>query len=197
MRLRWLITLLSLLVPGIVFAANIPGASEVVLIYENAAIEQQSRYDFIFTINNDPTIYPCVANRCSMQPFRDLGNVTMTVYKMPEGFPRVANIVDQKVLNEYITLAEKRYVLENIATNLSTVEDGRQYQEAYVYADGTVKLQTANYDKPEFNQDESAADENSTGKLIWKIVIGLVGAAVVVALVMVIMRIMKARQLRV
>lgn len=197
--MKWIAVVISLLTlaPLSTNAVSIPESSEVVLNYENANPEQQTRYNYIFTVNDDSHIYTCAANRCSMQPLRDRGTVTMTIYKLPDGFPRPSNVVDQKVLGEFKELAEKTYVLNSIPTNLSTTENGRPYLEVGLYADGTSSITNANYDKPEFNQDDAAEDDNNGVGLIWKIIIGVGGAVAVGILVYVLLRIVKNRQLRV
>ncbi len=197
--MKWKIALISLSIfmPTAILASSIPESSEVVLIYENANNEQQTRYNYVYTVNDDPIIYTCAANRCSMQQLRDRGSVTMTVHKLPDGFSRPSNIVDQKVLQEYIDLAEKTYVLNNISTNLSASADGRPYLEVNLYADGTSTISSANYDKPEFNQDENLTDDEA-GLAMWmKILLGT-GAAIAVGILgFFLVRLLQARRLRV
>lgn len=197
MKWKLAIISLSIFIPITTWASSIPESSEVVLVYENANEEQQTRYNYIYTVNDDSTIYACEANRCSMQELRDRGSVTMTVYKLPDGFSRPSNIVDQKLLQEYVTLAEKSYVLNNISTNLSATDSGRPYVEVNLYADGTSTIASANYDKPEFNQDKNRQTGN-TGLSMWlKIIIGIIAVIVVGVLVFFLFRILKARRLRV
>lgn len=197
MKWKLAIISLSIFIPITTWAGSIPESSEVVLVYENANQELQTRYNYIYTVNDDQTIYACEANRCSMQQLRDRGSVTMTVYKLPDGFSRPSNIVDQKVLQEYVSLAEKSYVLNNISTNLSATDNGRPYLEVNLYADGTSTMASANYDKPEFNQDKNGPI-GSTGLALWlKIVIGVTAVIVVGALVFFLLRLLKARRLRV
>lgn len=197
MKWKLAIISLSIFIPMTTWASSIPESSEVVLVYDNANAEQQTRYNYIYTVNDDSTIYACEANRCSMQELRDRGSVTMTVYKLPDGFSRPSNIVDQKLLQEYVTLAEKSYVLNNISTNLSATDSGRPYLEVNLYADGTSTIASANYDKPEFNQDTSG-QTGSAGLAMWlKIVIGVIAIMVLVGLAFFVLRLLKARRLRV
>lgn len=193
--MKWLLVLfLSLLtLPALSNAASIPESSEVLLIYNNANEEQQTRYNFIYTVDDDSTVYTCATNRCSTAAFRDRGTINMTVYKLPDGFPRVANIVDQKLLKEYVELAEQSYWIENVITNQSTAEDGRQYLKVFLSPDGSVVLESANYDKPEMNR-LNLADNDNTGSIWYLIIIGIAGAVVVIVLVVLLMKLLKKRK---
>lgn len=161
-------------------AASIPQASDVILVYDNANTEQQGKYNFLFTVQNDPIIYPCEGNRCSMVNFRALGEATITVYKLPEGFPRVAGLQDQAKLQEYINQADQHYRLTGIATNWDTTSDGRPYQLVYLSPDGSYRIEAETYSKPSTNSNVTTATDRTTlPKWLW----GLIGIGTVVIVI--------------
>ncbi len=182
MRYTWFIILSLLIAPSIVQAASVAEASEVVLWYENESENTQLRYNYIFTLDGDDTVYTCTANRCSMNDFSNLGTISMNLYKMPQGFPRVANVVDQEILQEYVTLAEQNFRIDNIATDWTSVDNDRPYQQVQLYADGSVEVSRAVYEKADLNGTEAVGtDEGSVFGLILKILLGVCIAAIVVA----------------
>lgn len=134
----WFFVVPFLLLASSAHAATVPAPSEVVMIYDHAVLEEQSNYNFLFTIDGDNTIYPCSANRCSLAPFIAQPTVTMTVYKLPDGFQRVSQLTGQSTLQEYLVLADHRYTLENIPTQPTTTEGVRTYQLAYLQPDNTA-----------------------------------------------------------
>lgn len=156
MKRIWLsIGLVGVIFSPAVFAATIPESTDVVMVYDDADAEQQGRYDFMYTVEGDTTIYPCEANYCSVAQFKNSGTVTMTVYKLPEGFPRVSTIKDLAKLQEYKQLAEHTYVIEDVQTDLLPDQDGRPYQTVYLSSDGSVKAESNVYNKPEINPNSS------------------------------------------
>lgn len=178
--MTWLITLLLLIgLPSSVQAETIPQASDVVLIYNNASEEQQAKYNFIYTVNDDNTIYTCEANRCSILPVRDRGTVIMTVYKLPEGFPRVNTEVDQNKLAQYKQQAEQTYVLNSIVTNLSTSGETRPYQLVHLTPDGQATIDNATYTKPDINVPKDNATPSTNKGLWWKVLLGIISVGLV------------------
>ena len=183
-----LIFLPLLFLPTIVSAATIPEASDVVLIYNNASEENQDKFNFVFRVNGDAFVYACEANRCSTQQFSDKQSVTLTIYKLPDGFPRPDTIVDQTKLVEYAEKADQIYTLESVPTNLSSESEGRPYQIVYLNPDGSFESTSATYDKPliKIKRDEDEVINkfpwfpaliglliivavSATGVLIWRI----------------------------
>ncbi|MDP3970282.1 MAG: hypothetical protein Q8P90_01140 [bacterium] len=146
--------ILAFILPIGLFAVTIPEASDVVLIYDNANDEQQGKYNYLYQVQNESEIFPCEASKCSTDAFRDRGTITMVVYKLPEGFPRVQGIADQDNLQDYVDSAEQQYVLENIVTDWSSGVDGRPYQLVHLYPDGTAVIDAITYNKPEINGDK-------------------------------------------
>ena len=95
-KLRWLIIGVGLLLPFTGWSAAIPAAGDLVLQYENDAADKQLKYNYLFTVDGDATIYVCQANHCSMSQFKDKsGTVSVTLYKLPDGFPRPQTLPNQ------------------------------------------------------------------------------------------------------
>lgn len=162
-------------------AATIPESSDVVLIYDNADTEQQGRYNFMFTVDGDMTIYPCEANYCSVVQFQDRGQVTMTVYKLPEGFPRASTVQDPAKLEEYKQLAESTYTLEDIQTNWLPDKDGRPYQTVQLSPDGKVTIESNTYNKPDINTKMSTSKSGFwSARNIIAIVVGVLAIATII-----------------
>jgi hypothetical protein len=166
------------LVPAVSLAQTIPQASDIVVVYENADIEQQARYNFLFTVEGDAMVYPCEANRCSTEPFRDKSSINITLYKLPDGFPRPQGIPDQAKLREFIQLSEQQYTLSNIQPNLQTSGSERPYYEAQLSSNGKVKVNLQSYTKPV--EEDATLSTKRTALWVW--IVGLaVGIAVLVA----------------
>lgn len=108
------------------------------MIYDHATLTQQSNYNFLFTIAGDSNIYPCSANRCSLASFTAQPTVTMTVYKLPDGFQRLSNLADQTTLQTDLKLADHQYTLQNIPTQPTNAAGNRTYELAYLQPDGTA-----------------------------------------------------------
>lgn len=153
------------LLPHFVLAAALPQPADVVLLYENEPAEAQSKYNYLFTVAGDTTIYPCAANRCSLEPFRDQAAVDLTIYKLPEGYPRVANVVDQATLAEYVAAAEHTYTIGEVFTNpTNTDPSGRTFQEVQLSADGSASLRAVTQKK---NYDPTTAANSKSGWRRW------------------------------
>lgn len=159
--MRWILLLLApiMFMPLVTVADTIPEASDVVLIYDNAAVEDQNQYSFVFRANDDATVYPCSANICSTQQFRSWGTMSMHLYLLPEGFPRPDAVVDQEKLVEYANRADQEYFLEDIPTKWDPEDEGREYLLVNLNSDGTASSKSATYDKPllKANKEESDA----------------------------------------
>ena len=176
--MRWVASLYVVLawcsVPLLSQAAAVAQSSEVVLVYENASEEEQGRYSFVYTVNDDPTIYACEANRCDTAHLSDMEMVTMTVHKLPEGFPRPQDIADQSRLEEFANSAEQTYRLENIATNLKDNGSGKPFFNVQLFADGSSVVDQATYDKVDPNTPVVDNEVNAnTSSWVWAIVGGL------------------------
>lgn len=129
-------------------AATIPTASDVVLVYNNnAALTQSGRYHFLYTVQDDPEIYACEINRCSTAKWAKQGSITMTIYKLPDGFVTGAGLVNPTLLQQYLEHAEQTYVVPNIVTDIST-KLGRQFQTVNLLPNGKFTLQQSTYIKP-------------------------------------------------
>ena len=168
------------LLPVAAGAAVLAQSSEVVLVYDGAGEEDQGRHSFLYTIAGDDTIYPCDANRCDMSEYSERGAVDLTVYKLPEGFPRPQGIADQARLQEFIDSADNTYQLGSIQTDLRDTGDGKQFYTVSVWPDGTHQLNETTYDKADPNtpvEEEGSENEATPG---W--IVGLIVALVVVVL---------------
>lgn len=171
--------------PGALHAEVIPESSDVVLLYDAGEnepdLEQQSKHNYMFTVDGDSTIYPCEANYCSLSDLKDRGEVTMTIYKLPEGFPRASNVVDPAKLAEYRDSAEQQYSIEEIRTDLLPDDEGRPYQTINLSSDGTFELDNAVYNKPELNnKSKSDADGFWQSRNVLAIIFGVVAAISIV-----------------
>lgn len=149
------------LFPLIAAASALPQTSDVVLIYENVSNEEQTKYNYLFTVEGDDTIYPCSANRCSVEPWRDRESLTLKIYQLPEGYPRVATIVDQTTLAEYKAAAEQNFTIKNILTNPSSDDSGRTFQQVTLHADGSAEVET-------ITQAKNAQAQEASGYGTWR-----------------------------
>lgn len=165
----------ALLFPFLVQAASLPQPSDLVLLHENVAEDQQSDYNYIFTVDSDDTIYTCQANRCSLASFRDQASVNIIVYELPEGYQRVANLVDQSVLQEYRANAAHQYRVEGLETALTATASTRSYHTLTIQADGSIERDAVSQER---NPVEVSATAGSSYAWIW----WLVGGGVVVGL---------------
>lgn len=157
-----------------VLAVAVAQPSDVVLAYESADIEGQSKENYLFTVEGDVTLYPCEANRCSLAEFTDQSYVNLTIYKLPEGYPRVATVVDQSTLQEYAAAAAITYTVPNVATTLSADgSDTRTYQTLQLKADGSYELDTVSQERNASLQ-ANVATESSWKGYIWYVILGLV-----------------------
>lgn len=170
-----MIWLFALLFPVVVQAATLPQPSDVVLLHDGVTEGKQSDYNYIFTVDGDDTIYTCQANRCSLASFRDQASVNIIVYELPEGYQRVANLVDQSVLQEYRTNAVQQYRVEGLETALAATASTRSYHTLTIMADGTVARDAVSQER---NPAEVSAAAGSSYAWIW----WLVGGGVVVGL---------------
>lgn len=177
----WLVLLWQLFLPTLGAAVALPQPSDVVLWYEDGDVEAQTKYDYLFTVAGDDTIYPCAANRCSLEPFLEQGTVDLTIYKLPEGYPRVANIVDQDTLVEYRNAAEQTYKIAGVSTMPTNTDEeadstGRTFQEIHLKADGSFESSTVTQER---NSQLITDEATTTGwpRWLWPVVglIGLVG----------------------
>lgn len=147
----------------IAYAATLPQPSDVVFLHDGVAEEQQADYNYIFTIDGDDTIYTCQANRCSLTDFRDQSTVSGSFYQLPEGYQRVATVVDQSTLQEYRDNAVQEFRLDNIETTLEASGGERSYHTVTIQADGSFARDTV-------SQERNAATADSAGAIpawIW------------------------------
>lgn len=164
----------SLALPVASQAAAIPTASDLVLHYDQDDAEAQSKHNYLFTVAGDDTIYACETDHCNMSQFKSRGNLTLTIYQLPDGFPRPQTVPNQSTLRNYVAQAQHEYTLSDIPTNLVNTDKGLPYQLVQLYADGSSELKTQYYTTPTDNVN--AAGFTIPGWLWW----GL-GIAVVVA----------------
>lgn len=161
--------------------STIPQAADIVVVYDNAEPEDQARHSFLFSAGSDATLYACDANKCNTEIASESGVTSVTIYKLPEGFPRPQGIADQKKLQEFADSAEQRYVLDSIDLGLKTESTDRPYYMMYAASDGSFTLEQVNYNKPLINHEqEEVVEEASRPWLIWLAVGGgivLVAAA--------------------
>lgn len=169
--LTWI---LFLLLPLTAQAANLPQPSDVVFLHDAVDEDKQDSFNYIYTVAGDDTIYTCQANRCSLLEFREQSTVDVTFYQLPEGYQRVASIVDQAVLQEYRDLATANYHFTALETELSASATTRSYHVVNVHEDGS-------YDNDTTSQERNADlnDDEASGLGIWLWVI--IGSAIVVA----------------
>lgn len=166
---------LSVYLPGLVRAENIPTESDVVVIYQTDT--ETVKHQYLFTIAGDATIYPCIENRCNLSQWQGSAVVTMTVYVLPEGFTTVSNVVNPAVLQSYQSAAERTYVLTDIATQPAT-NSGRSYQTVTLQADGSYSTAANSYVKPDvkdqraINSNKSLATPDNSKRYIGLIVAG-------------------------
>ncbi|MBI4407474.1 MAG: hypothetical protein HY565_03165 [Candidatus Kerfeldbacteria bacterium] len=161
--------------PLLAQAATLPQPSDVVLLHEGVAEDAQSDYNYIFTVDGDDTIYTCQANRCSLIPFRDQALVNIVVYELPDGYQRVANLVDQSVLQEYQANAAHQYRVEGLETALTATASTRSYHTLTIQADGSIEREAVSQER---NPAEIIPAAGSGWAWIW----WLVGGSVVVGL---------------
>lgn len=164
-----------LLFPLVVQAATLPQPSDVVFIHAGESDEQQIRYNYIFTVDGYEGIHTCQANRCSLLPFRDHGSINATFYQLPEGYQRVANIVDQAVLSDYITVATSSYRFDQLETDLAGTGDSRSYHTVTIAEDGSYQRDTTTQER---NPEEVLETTRSRG---WLWLMGGVVVAVLAA----------------
>ncbi len=161
-----------LLIPHLLLAVALPQPSDVVLYYETNNQADQNKYNYLYTVAGDAAIYPCAVNRCSMETVRSQPLVTITVYKLPEGYPRVANITDQKLLAEYLAAAERSYTIPDVPTQPVAAADavtGRTFQEIQLYADGSFERSVVTQEK---NAQNAAAASTSGWRRWWWVGVG-------------------------
>lgn len=151
-------TVFSVGLMKLVQAENIPTTADVVLVYKTEI--DTAKHNYLFTISEDTTIYPCANNRCNLGKWKNVETVIMTVYVLPEGFTSVSSIVNPEMLQSYLEKAEQTYVLKDITTN-PTVSTGRAYQTVTLQADGSYATETNNYVKPDVKDQRAAANKNS------------------------------------
>lgn len=164
----------ALLFAQSVLAAAVAQPSDVVLIYESADIEAQGKENYLFKLEGDEKLYPCEANRCSLAEFTDQSQVNLTIYKLPEGYPRVATVVDQSTLLEYASVAVITYTVPNVATTLSADgSDMRTYQTLQLKADGSYELDIVSQERNALLQEDVVTEQSWKG-FIWYIIVGLV-----------------------
>lgn len=156
-----------------VLAVTLPQPSDVVFLHDGVAEEQQGDYNYIFTIDGDDTIYTCQANRCSLVDFRDQSIVNGTFYQLPEGYQRVATVIDQSTLTEYRANAQQEFRLAGLETNLTATGSSRTYHTVTIAADGRFERDTVSQER-NATADDSAG---GTGSWIW----WLIGGGVVLA----------------
>lgn len=168
-----MVWLLLWLFPSVTQAATLPQPSDVVFIHDGVNEDQQSDYNYIFTIDGDDTIYTCQANRCSLGDFRDQSTITATFYELPEGYQRVATIVDQTILEEYRTNAAEEFRLEGLETTLTATNSSRSYYTVTIFAEGSFELDTTSQERNVVVEDDTIASI----RWIW----WLIGGGVVIA----------------
>lgn len=154
-------------------AASLPQPSDVVFIHEGVNEEQQGDFNYIFTLDGDGTIYTCQANRCSLADWRDQPTINATFYQLPEGYQRVATVVDQSTLAEYRTNAVQQFRLEGLATTLSATDSSRSYHTVTIKSDGSFERDTVSQERNPVIDDSTA---NQLGLVWW-----LIGGGVVLA----------------
>ncbi len=175
----WLILLLS----HTALAGAVPQTTDIVLIYEGANIEDQGKDNYVYTVADDDTIYTCEANRCSLAQFASQAQITMTIYKLPEGYPRVAGVIDQVTLQKYKQAASQTYTVPNVST--APAGDGsnnRTFQELQLQADGSFSVDTVSQERNSQLLEDRVTDK-SWPAYIWYIlggvvVLGLAGGGV-------------------
>lgn len=156
-----------------VLAATLPQPSDVVFIHDGVVEEQQGDFNYIFTLDGDDTIYTCQANRCSLADWRDQPTINATFYQLPEGYQRVATVVDQSTLAEYRTNAIQEFRLEGLETTLSTIGSSRSYHTVTIAADGSFFRDTVSQER---NAEVDKANSTNLTWLWW-----LIGGGVVLA----------------
>ena len=166
--------LFILLFPFVAHAANIPQPSDVVFVHEAVSEDKQDSYNYIFTLANDDTIYTCQANRCSLLDFRNQPKVDVTFYQLPEGYQRVAGMVDQAVLQEYRSAAVAQYHFSDLETELSSAITARSYHVVTIHEDGTYDRDTASKER---NLGPDLQTQTQSMTWIW----WFVGGAIVMA----------------
>lgn len=142
----------------------LPQPSDVLLLHADQAEETQTAYNYIFTVDGDDTIYTCQANRCSLADFRAQPSVSLTVYQLPEGYQRVATVIDQATLAEYRSVAVASYRLEQLDTDLTADAASRSYHTITIQTDGSVILDTTNQVR---NADPASTSNTGNAWLWW------------------------------
>lgn len=157
-----------------VLAAAVAQPSDIVLIYESTDSAAQGKENYLFTVAGDNTIYPCDANRCSLAEFTDQATINLTIYKLPEGYPRVATVVDQVTLQEYVASAVTTYTVPNVSTTPpGDGSTGRTFQELQLKADGSFELDVVSQERNTLLQ-EDVVETKPRSKYIWALVIGVI-----------------------
>jgi len=157
-----------------VLAAAVAQPSDIVLIYESTDSAAQGKENYLFMVEGNTTIYPCDANRCSLAEFTEQATVNLIIYKLPEGYPRVATVVDQATLQEYVTAAATTYIVPNVSTTPpGDGSTGRTFQELQLKADGSFTLDVVSQERNALLQ-EDAVETESRAKYIWALVIGVI-----------------------
>ncbi len=152
-----MIWLFILLLPLVAQAANLPQPSDVVFVHDGVSEDKQDSYNYIFTVDGDDRIHTCQANRCSLLPFREQASVAATFYQLPEGYQRVAGVVDQGVLQEYVAAAAAQYRLTDLETELSATTTTRSYHTVTIHTDGS-------YDRDATSQERNLKPEDADSK---------------------------------
>ncbi len=169
-----MIWLFTLLFPLMAQAVSLPQPGDVVLVHESASDDKQASYNYIFTVTGETDIFTCQANRCSTLAFRDQPTIDMTVYQLPDGYQRVASVVDQTVLKEYQSVAVAQYQLNQLPTTLAATDTTRSYHTVTIADDGSFQLDTTSQER---NPEIEVADGQSIATWVW----WFIGAALVVA----------------
>ncbi|MFA6475171.1 MAG: hypothetical protein WCV88_03105 [Patescibacteria group bacterium] len=172
-----MIWFLTLLFPLMAQAVSLPQPSDVVLLHDGQSDEQQTRYNYVFTLANDATIYTCQGNRCSLTPFREQASVDATFYQLPEGYPRVANLTDQTILQSYQQAAVAQYSVTGLATALEAGDKNRSYHTINIKADGSY---TSDAVTQERNKPIVLDDTNAVKYWPW-VVGGVIGVLLILS----------------
>jgi hypothetical protein len=192
-----LLSLSALALPVSVQAENIPSMNAVVLVYQNE--QETGKHNYLFTISGDDTIYPCAANQCDMGKWNAASAVNMTIYVLPSGFNRVANMIDRLVLREYVKAAERTYVLNNLTVAGSSIGSGRAYQTVTLKEDGSYKVSAGNYVKPDVKEQRNTnkdMTDNKAGFSVQQVMAVIAGVALVLVVGIWLWRFYKSWRLR-
>ena len=173
--MMWLLTLLF---PLMAQAATLPQPGDVVLLHESVSEDKQDSFNYIFTVTGKDDIFTCQANRCSVLEFRDQPTIHMTIYQLPDGYQRVAAVVDQAVLSEYKELAVAQYDLDNLPTTLAATNTTRSFHTVTIADDGSFQLDTTSQER---NPEVKEGSGSTVGTWIWWLISGSLAVAAVAA----------------